>query len=75
MICSRLSFHDGMGQRSDIALIGDFAKNALWKTFRPLGDAAALPTISIVEKFNHEFGDHLNGEPCPYEEAGRLVTA
>jgi len=56
-----------MGQRSDIALIGDLAKNMLGKTFCPLGDAAALPTISIVEKFYHEFEDHLNGKPCPYE--------
>ena len=68
-------FHEGMGQRSDIALIGDLAKNMLGKTFCPLGDAAALPTISIVEKFYHEFEDHLNGKPCPYEEAGRLVPA
>src|SRR5580693_2536257 len=60
-------FHDGMGQRSDIALIGDLAKNMLGRTFCPLGDAAALPTISIVEKFYHEFEDHLNGKPCPYE--------
>ena len=64
-------FHDGMGQRSDIALIGDLAKNMLGKTFCPLGDAAALPTISIVEKFYHEFEDHLNGKPCPYGGAGR----
>jgi len=63
-------FHDGMGQRSDIALIGDLAKNMLGKTFCPLGDAAALPTISIVEKFYHEFEDHLNGKPCPYEKSG-----
>jgi hypothetical protein len=40
-----------MGQRSDIVLIGDLAKNMLGRTFCPLGDAAALPTISIVEKF------------------------
>ena len=39
----------------------------LGRTFCPLGDAAAMPTISIVEKFRHEFEDHLNGKPCPYE--------
>ena len=55
-------FHDGMGTRSDIALIGDLAKNMLGRTFCPLGDAAALPTISIVEKFRHEFEEHLNGK-------------
>jgi NADH-quinone oxidoreductase subunit F len=39
----------------------------LGRTFCPLGDAAAMPTISIVEKFRQEFEDHLNGSPCPYE--------
>ena len=60
-------FHDGGGTRSDINLIGDLAKNMLGRTFCPLGDAAAMPTISIVEKFRGEFEDHLNGRPCPYE--------
>src|ERR1700751_2025069 len=68
-------FHDGMGQRSDIVLIGDLSKNMLGRTFCPLGDAAALPTISIVEKWKDEFEAHLNGEPCPYENRSRLVAA
>ncbi len=68
-------FHDGMGVRSDIVLIGDLAKNMLGRTFCPLGDAAALPTISIVEKFKDEFEAHLEGRPCPYENASRLVLA
>ncbi|MGI8990970.1 MAG: NADH-quinone oxidoreductase subunit NuoF [Bryobacteraceae bacterium] len=67
-------FHDGMGVRSDIVLIGDLAKNMLGRTFCPLGDAAALPTISIVEKFTEEFEAHLEGRPCPYEKANRLVA-
>jgi NADH-quinone oxidoreductase subunit F len=54
-------FHEGAGTRSDIDLIGDLSKNMLGRTFCPLGDAAALPTISIVEKFREEFEDHLNG--------------
>src|SRR5689334_330187 len=68
-------FHDGMGQKSDIPLIGDLSKNMLGRTFCPLGDAAALPTISIVEKFRDEFEAHLNGEPCPFEKSSRLVAA
>src|SRR4249919_2754249 len=67
-------FHEGDDVRSDINLIGDLAKNMLGRTFCPLGDAAAIPTISIVEKFRHEFEDHLNGKPCPYEKSGRLVA-
>src|SRR5712691_4356554 len=68
-------FHDGQGTRNDINLIGDISKNMLGRTFCPLGDAAALPTISIVEKFRNEFEDHLNGKPCPFEHARQLVTA
>jgi NADH-quinone oxidoreductase subunit F len=68
-------FHDGMGRKSDIVLIGDLSKNMLGRTFCPLGDAAALPTISIVEKFEEEFVAHLDGKPCPYEKTSRLVTA
>ena len=60
--------HDGMGQRSDIALMSELAKNMLGRTFCPLGDAAAMPTISFVEKFGEEFEAHLNGNPCPYAE-------
>src|SRR5215510_1234003 len=66
-------FHDGGGVREDISLIGDLAKNMLGRTFCPLGDAAAMPTISIVEKFRQEFEDHLDGKPCPYENARHMV--
>jgi NADH-quinone oxidoreductase subunit F len=66
-------FHEGMGQRSEIVLIGELGKNMLGRTFCPLGDAAALPTISIVEKFRDDFEAHLEGRPCPYEH--KLVAA
>ena len=51
--------HSGAPQ--DIDLIGDLSKNMLGRTFCPLGDAAAMPTISIVEKLRDEFEDHLHG--------------
>ena len=38
----------------------ELAKNMLGRTFCPLGDAAALPTISIVEKFYSEFEAKVN---------------
>jgi NADH-quinone oxidoreductase subunit F len=68
-------FHQGMGTRSDIDLIGDVSRNMLGRTFCPLGDAASLPTTSIVEKFRHEFEEHLDGKPCPYEGARQMVMA
>jgi len=66
-------FHEGMGTRSDIVLIGDLSKNMLGRTFCPLGDAAAMPTIAFVEKFRDEFEAHLDGKPCPFEK--KLVAA
>ncbi len=62
-------FHAGFGRSEDIDLVGELAKNMLGRTFCPLGDAAAMPTISIVEKFRAEFEDHLNGR-CPYKFNG-----
>ncbi|MBI1955848.1 MAG: NADH-quinone oxidoreductase subunit NuoF [Acidobacteria bacterium] len=59
--------HSGGGRREDIRLIEELAKNMLGKTFCPLGDAAAMPTISIVQKFRDEFEQHLGGQPCPLE--------
>jgi NADH-quinone oxidoreductase subunit F len=66
-------FHEGAGRREDIDLLAEVSKNMLGRTFCPLGDAAALPTISIVEKFREEFEDHLNGRPCPFEHAREAV--
>jgi NADH-quinone oxidoreductase subunit F len=65
-------FHAGYGRPEDIDLIGDLSKNMLGRTFCALGDAAAMPTISIVEKFRSEFEDHLQGK-CAYKSAEALV--
>ena len=67
-------FHSGRGRREDIPLIGELAKNMLGKTFCPLGDAAALPTISIVKKWSQEFEEHLAGK-CPCRPAAALTAA
>ena len=50
---------EGTGRRSDIDLIYELAKNMLGRTFCPLGDAAAMPTIGFIEKFREEFEARL----------------
>ena len=65
-------FHAGFGRTEDIDMVGDLAKNMLGRTLCPLGDAAAMPTISIVTKFRGEFEDHLHGK-CAYKSADALV--
>jgi NADH-quinone oxidoreductase subunit F len=67
-------FHAGQGSTEDIPLLGELAKNMLGTTFCPLGDAAAMPTISIVKKWRHEFEEHLSGK-CPYQPADVLAAA
>lgn len=67
-------FHEGYGQAEDIPLVDELSKNMLGRTFCPLGDAAALPTISIVKKWRSEFEDHLHGK-CAYKPAEMLAGA
>jgi NADH-quinone oxidoreductase subunit F len=67
-------FHEGGGREEDIPLIDELSKNMLGRTFCPLGDAAALPTISIVEKWRNEFEDHLHGK-CAYKAAEAIAAA
>ena len=67
-------FHEGAGRPEDIPLIGELSQNMLGRTFCPLGDAAALPTISIVKKWRNEFEDHLHGK-CAYKPAEMIAGA
>ena len=52
-------FYEGQGRREDISMLGELSKNMLGRTFCALGDASALPTISIVEKFTEDFEVYL----------------
>ncbi|HTT34173.1 MAG TPA: NADH-quinone oxidoreductase subunit NuoF [Methylomirabilota bacterium] len=65
-------FHAGLGREEDIDMIADLAKNMLGRTFCPLGDAAAMPTISIMKKWRGEFEDHLKGR-CVYNKAAEVL--
>jgi NADH-quinone oxidoreductase subunit F len=67
-------FHEGYGRVEDIDVIGQVSENMLGRTFCPLGDAAAMPTISIVKKFRKEFEDHLQGK-CAYKSAEDVLAS
>ncbi len=67
-------FHEGGGRTEDIPLIDEVSENMLGKTHCALGDAAALPTMSIVRKWRNEFEDHLKGK-CPYKPADVLAMS
>jgi NADH-quinone oxidoreductase subunit F len=68
-------FHTGAGVAKDIDNIRYLAQNMLGRTFCPLGDAAAMPTIAFVDKFRKEFEDHLDGKPCPYAHQPEAALA
>ena len=59
-------FHAGFGTAKDIDNIKYIAENMMGRTFCPLGDAAAMPTLGFVKKFRKEFEDHLDGKPCAF---------
>ena len=67
-------FHEGNGREEDIPLIDELSQNMLARTFCPLGDAAAMPTISIVKKWRNEFEDHLHGK-CAYKSTEALAAS
>jgi NADH-quinone oxidoreductase subunit F len=68
-------FHAGGGVAKDIDNIRYLAQNMLGRTFCPLGDAAAMPTIAFVDKFRQEFEDHLDGKPCRYAHQPEAALA
>jgi len=66
-------FHEGGGRQEDIPLIDEVSENILGTTLCALGDAAALPTMSIVRKWRNEFEDHLRGK-CLHKPADGLAA-
>jgi len=67
-------FHSGGALPGDPDTALDVAYNILGKTLCPLGDAAAMPTISLLKKFRHEFQEHLRLGHCPYEQKAVSVA-
>src|SRR5438552_8777109 len=65
-------FHDGAGVKKDIDNIKYLAQNMLGRTFCPLGDAAAIPTMSIVDKWRSALEAHREGRPCPFAPEGAV---
>jgi NADH-quinone oxidoreductase subunit F len=54
--------YEGGGQKKDIDNVQYLAENMMGRTFCPLGDAAAIPTLGFVKKFRKEFEDYIDGK-------------
>jgi len=61
-IINRIEF--GEGKKGDIDLILDICENIMGRTICPLGDAAVMPTRSIIEHFRDEFEYHIEHKKC-----------
>jgi NADH-quinone oxidoreductase subunit F len=53
--------YQGGGTKKDIDNVQYLADNMMGRTFCPLGDAAAMPTLAFVKKFRKEFEDYIDG--------------
>jgi NADH-quinone oxidoreductase subunit F len=69
--------HAGGGSKKDVDNVQYLAENMLGRTFCPLGDAAAMPTLGFVKKFRKEFEDYIDGKRAgtPIITVDQLVGA
>jgi NADH-quinone oxidoreductase subunit F len=67
----------GGGSKKDVANVQYLAENMMGRTFCPLGDAAAMPTLGFVKKFRKEFEDYIEGNKAgsPIITVEQLVGA
>ena len=57
---------DGDAEQSELDLLLDVCDRILGKCLCPLGDAAAMPVASYVDKFRDEFQTHIDHGGCPF---------
>lgn len=55
----------GQGTEADIDLLEEIAGHINFRTICPLGDAAAMPIASFLQKFRSEFEAHVKNGGCP----------
>jgi len=56
----------GEASQGQLDLLLDVCDRILGKCLCPLGDAAAMPVASYVDKFRAEFQEHVNLGHCPF---------
>jgi len=60
-------FHEGEGSLKDLDRLLEIADNMMGKTVCVLSDALAMPIQSHINKFRHEFEEHVKLKKCPLE--------
>jgi NADH-quinone oxidoreductase subunit F len=54
----------GQGRAEDLEVLDNVANKIMGRTICALGDAAAMPVISFVKHFRHEFEYHIEHKKC-----------
>jgi NADH-quinone oxidoreductase subunit F len=57
---------DGRSEQGELDLLLDICDRILGKCLCPLGDAAAMPIASYIDKFRAEFQAHVDAGGCPF---------
>jgi NADH-quinone oxidoreductase subunit F len=57
---------DGRASQGELDLLLDVCDRILGKCLCPLGDAAAMPIASYVDRFRDEFQSHIDHGGCPF---------
>jgi NADH-quinone oxidoreductase subunit F len=63
---------DGDAEEDELDLLLDVCDRILGHCLCPLGDAAAMPIASYVDKFRDEFREHIRAGRCPYDGESSL---
>jgi NADH-quinone oxidoreductase subunit F len=66
---------EGTGRDEDLQMLLDISNNMMGNTVCVLADAAAMPTISFVNKFKDEFVEHVKLGRCPLRAANEPMRA
>ncbi len=62
----------GHAQQGDLDLLLSVCDRILGKCLCPLGDAAAMPVASYVDRFREEFQAHIDQGCCPFGDSSSL---
>jgi NADH-quinone oxidoreductase subunit F len=57
---------EGHAEQGELDLLLDVCDRILGKCLCPLGDAAAMPIASYVDRFRDEFQAHIDAGACPF---------
>ncbi len=57
---------EGRAEHSELDLLLSVCDRILGKCLCPLGDAAAMPVASYIDKFRDEFRQHIDEGGCPF---------